>query len=72
LRVKFLLICIGSAINKEEAVSKAIFANILQMHAWSKENDSMFSGTDLGVVLNKVMLAFVAATKASRSTLVVG
>jgi hypothetical protein len=42
------------------------------MHAWSKENDSMFSGTDLGVVLNKVMLAFVAATKASRSTLVVG
>jgi hypothetical protein len=61
-----------SAINKEEAVSKAIFANVLQMHSWSKENESLFSGTDVGVVLNKVMLTFVAATKASRSTLVVG
>ena len=67
-----LLMAKRSAINKEEAVSKSIFANILQMHSWSKENDSLFSGTDLGVVLNKVMLTFVAATKSSRSTLVVG
>jgi hypothetical protein len=57
---------------KEEAVSKAIYGNILQMHSWSKENEGMFAGTDIGVVLNKVMQTFVAATKASKSILVVG
>jgi len=53
-------------------VSKAIYGNILQMHSWSKENEGMFAGTDIGVVLNKVMQTFVAATKASKSILVVG
>ena len=30
---------------KEEAVSKAIYGNVLQMHSWSKENEGLFSGT---------------------------
>jgi hypothetical protein len=61
-----------SAIVKEEAVSKAIYGNVLQMHSWSKENESLFSGTEVGIMLNKVMLTFVAATKAYKSTLVSG
>jgi hypothetical protein len=67
-----MLIVNRSAITKEEAVSRAIYSNILQMHSWSKEHESLFSGSEVGIVLNKVMLAFVAATKAYKSTLVVG
>ncbi len=57
---------------KEEAVSKAIYGNILQLHAWSKENESLFSGAEVGIVLNKVMLTFVSATRAYKSNLVLG
>jgi hypothetical protein len=56
---------------KEEAVSKAIYGNILQLHSWSKESE-MFTGTDVGVVLNKAMLTFVSATRAFKSNLVLG
>ncbi len=42
------------------------------MHSWSKENEGLFSGTEVGIMLNKVMMTFVAATKAYKSTLVSG
>jgi hypothetical protein len=61
-----------SVLVKEEAVSKAIYGNILQLHVWSKESESLFSGTDVGIVLTKVMLTFVSATKAFKSNLVLG
>jgi hypothetical protein len=61
-----------SAIIKEEAVSKAIYGHVLQMHSWSKDNEGLFSGTEVGIMLNKVMMTFVAATKAYKSILVSG
>ena len=68
-----LMLILESSVGlKEEAVSKAIYGNILQMHSWSRENESLFAGTDVGVVLSKVMQAFVATTRASKSILVVG